>query len=164
LGGRPLALARARAETFEKIAQEKGVLAPLDLRLLDPACGSGTFLVLAIGRLRSYVEEHWVDKGVALKRIVKNVVGFDLNPLAVIASRANYLIALGDMLREKGGEPIEIPVYLADSILVERRQTLAGATYILKTAVGEFSIPTSVVEKGLLAKTLTLSARARKNG
>jgi len=143
-------------ETFEKIAQEKGVLAPLDLRLLDPACGSGTFLVLAIGRLRSYVEEHWVDKGVALKRIVKNVVGFDLNPLAVIASRANYLIALGDMLREKGGEPIEIPVYLADSILVERRQTLAGATYILKTAVGEFSIPTSVVEKGLLAKTLTL--------
>jgi hypothetical protein len=31
------------------------------------------------------------------------------------------------MLREKGTEPIEIPVYLADSILVERRETLAGA-------------------------------------
>jgi len=143
-------------ETFEEIAQAKGVLTPLDLRLLDPACGSGTFLVLAIGRLRGYIEEHWIDKGTALKRIVKNIVGFDLNPLAVIASRANYLISLGDMLRERGGEPIEIPIYLTDSILVERRQTLAGATYILKTAVGEFNVPTSVVEKGMLAKTLTI--------
>jgi hypothetical protein len=144
------------SETFEKLAQEKGSLAPLDLRLLDPACGSGTFLVLAISRLRGYVEEHWIDKGTALKRITKNIVGFDLNPLAVMASRANYLIALGDMLREKGAEPIEIPIYLADSILVERRQTLTGATYILKTAVGEFSVPISAVEKGLLTKILTI--------
>jgi len=144
-------------ETFEKVREERAnALAPLDLRLLDPACGSGTFLVLAIGRLRQYVEEHWVDKGVALRRITKNIVGFDLNPLAVIASRTNYLIALGDMLRERGDEPIEIPVYLADSILVERRQTLTGAAYILKTAVGEFSVPVSVVEKGLLTKILTI--------
>jgi hypothetical protein len=143
-------------ETFEKIAQEKGVLAPLDLRLLDPACGSGTFLVLAISRLRQYIEEHWIDKGTALRRITKNIIGFDLNPLAVIASRANYLIALGDMLRERGAEPIEIPIYLADSILIERTQTLTGEAYILKTAVGEFSIPTSVVKKELLAKTLTI--------
>jgi hypothetical protein len=90
-------------EAFEKIREEKNdVLAPLDLRLLDPACGSGTFLVLAISRLKQYVEEHWIDKSVALRRITKNIVGFDLNPLAVIASRVNYLIALGDMLRERG--------------------------------------------------------------
>jgi hypothetical protein len=144
------------SETFEKLAQEKGPLAPLDLRLLDPACGSGTFLVLAISRLKGYVEEHWIDRGTALKRITKNIVGFDLNPLAVMASRANYLIALGDMLREKGAEPIEIPIYLADSILVERKQTLTGTTFNLKTAVGEFSIPTSIVERGLLTKTLTI--------
>jgi type I restriction-modification system DNA methylase subunit len=102
----------------EHLREKKDALAPLDLKLLDSACGSGTFLVLAIGRLRQYVEEHWVDKGAALRRITKNIVGFDLNPLAVIASRTNYLIALGDMLREKGDEPIEIPVYLADSVLV----------------------------------------------
>lgn len=144
-------------ETFEKKAEEKNnPLAPLELRLLDPACGSGTFLVLAISRLREYIEEHWIDKGAALRRIVKNVVGFDLNPLAVIASRANYLIALGDLLRERGAEPIEIPVYLADSILVERRSTLTGLTYVLRTAVGEFAVPTSIVKKGLLAKTLSI--------
>jgi len=144
-------------ETFEKVREEKGdALAPLDLRLLDPACGSGTFLVLAIGRLRQYVEEHWVDKGAALRRITKNIVGFDLNPLAVIASRTNYLIALGDMLREKGDEPIEIPVYLADSVLVERRSTLTVNTYALTTAVGVFEIPTRIIESGLLAKVLKI--------
>ncbi|MEM4888937.1 MAG: class I SAM-dependent DNA methyltransferase, partial [Thermosphaera sp.] len=38
-------------ETFERKAEEEGNhLAPLELRLLDPACGSGTFLVLAISR------------------------------------------------------------------------------------------------------------------
>ncbi|RSN72688.1 Eco57I restriction-modification methylase domain-containing protein [Candidatus Methanodesulfokora washburnensis] len=152
-------------KTFEKVREEKNdLLAPLDLRLLDPACGSGTFLVLAISRLKQYIEEHWIDKGAALRKITKNVVGFDLNPLAVVASRTNYLIALSDMLREKGAEPIEIPVYLADSILVERRETLAGAAYILKTAVGEFSVPISIVEKGLLAKALiVIEEGVRKN-
>jgi hypothetical protein len=148
-------------KTFEKVKEEyDDVLSPLNLRLLDPACGSGTFLVLAIGRLRQYIEEHWVDKGAALRRITKNIVGFDLNPLAVIASRTNYLIALGDMLRERGAEPIEIPVYLADSILVERKGTLTGNayvnTYALTTAVGIFEIPTRVIEGGLLIKVLKI--------
>jgi len=151
-------------ETFEKKAQEKkDYLAPLELRLLDPSCGSGTFLVLAISRLRSYVEEHWIDKRIALERIIKNVVGFDLNPLAVITSRTNYLIALGDMLRERGNDPIEIPIYLADSILVERRGTLKTVTYVLKTVVGEFMIPTSAVEKGLLAKVLSTIEECIRN-
>lgn len=144
-------------EMFENKAREQNnPLAPLELRILDPACGSGAFLVLAIGRLREYIEEHWIDKGAALRKVVKNIVGFDLNPLAVIASRANYLIALGDMLRERGAEPIEIPIYLADSILVERKSTVMGQAYVLKTAVGEFTVPISVVEKGLLAKTLSI--------
>ncbi|RLI75523.1 class I SAM-dependent DNA methyltransferase, partial [Archaeoglobales archaeon] len=142
---------------FEKVAEEKeNVLAPLDLRLLDPACGSGTFLVLAISRLREYIEEHWIDKKAALARITKNIVGFDLNPLAVIASRINYLISLGDILREKGDQPIEIPVYLADSILAEREQTLIGTAYILRTAVGEFLIPEDVVKRRLLSKILAI--------
>jgi hypothetical protein len=145
-------------ETFEKKAQESGSsLAPLELRLLDPACGSGTFLVLAISRLRNYIEEHWVDKSAALRRITRNIVGFDLNPLAVIASRTNYLIALGDMLREKGAETIEIPVYMADSIMVEQRPTVFGASaYILKTVTGEFIVPINIVEKGLLANVLSI--------
>ena len=43
------------------------------------------------------------------------IVGFDLNPLAVMTARANFLIALADVLPEH--EPVEVPIYLCDSIL-----------------------------------------------
>jgi len=148
-------------ENFEKLAQKKGVEAPLDLRLLDPACGSGTFLVLAIKRVKDYAREHFLEEK-ALGRIVKNIVGFDLNPLAVMASRANYLLALGELIRV-ATVPIELPVYFADSILVERKSTLTGEEYVLKTAVGVFSVPISVVEKGVLGKTLSLIEKCVHN-
>lgn len=141
-------------ENFEKIAKEKGAEAPLDLRLLDPACGSGTFLVLAIKRVKEYAIEHFLEEK-ALGKIVKNVVGFDLNPLAVMASRANYLLALGELIRVATVH-IELPVYFADSILAERKSTFAGLEYVLKTAVGIFSIPVGVVEKGIFGKALSL--------
>ncbi|MBI4566819.1 MAG: N-6 DNA methylase [Planctomycetes bacterium] len=84
-------------------------------RFLDPACGSGTFLVQAIRR----VTEHVAAKGsVALKEagraIVAGVAGFDLNPLAVLAARTNSLIAFAKFLPHV--RPISIPVYLCDSV------------------------------------------------
>lgn len=135
----------------------------LDIRVLDPSCGSGTFLIAIIKRLREHIEEHWIDKNKALAKITKNVVGFDLNPLAVMASRANYLIAIGDLLREKGDAPIEIPIYLADSILVERRTTLMGTSaYVLRTVAGEFRIPVSVIERGLHSQVLNILEQCLK--
>lgn len=135
--------------------------APLELRLLDPACGSGTFLVLAVKQLRQYVDDNWIDRRVALEYLTKNIVGFDLNPLAVLASRTNYLISIGDLLRERGDRSIEIPVYLADSILVERKPTLLGSsTYVLRTAAGEFSLPASVVKHEVLGQVLSLMEKS----
>jgi len=90
-----------------------------DRRVLDPACGSGTFLVAAINKIRSRYqanrEEMKFDEGTLLKKILANVVGFDLNPLAVLAARANYLIAVRDLLSYV--DSIEIPIYLCDSVV-----------------------------------------------
>jgi hypothetical protein len=72
------------------------------------------------------------------------------------------------MLRERGAEPIEIPVYLADSILVERKGTLTGNayvnTYALTTAVGVFEVPTRVIESGILIKVLKILEDCVKGG
>jgi hypothetical protein len=143
---------------FEKISHNAGgSLKPLESRLLDPACGSGTFIVLAISRLKQYAEEHWLDRGTVLNCITRNIIGFDLNPLAVIASRANYLIALGDLLREKGAERIEIPIFLADSIMIEQRLTAFGTNaYVLKTVAGEFVVPVSIVKNRSLSLILSI--------
>ena len=128
----------------------------LEKRVLDPACGSGTFLVQAIKEVKDYAEEHFVtDKSELLRKIVRNVVGIDLNPLAVLASRANYVIALGDLIRyiPKGG--VEIPVYLADSISVSRKMTFSGEWVVyLTTSEGEFSVPHEVIDKNLLPNVL----------
>ncbi|HJH26315.1 MAG TPA: SAM-dependent methyltransferase [Methanophagales archaeon] len=128
----------------------------LDKRVLDPACGSGTFLVQGIKEAKDYAEEHFVtDKSELLRKIVGDVVGIDLNPLAVLASRANYVIALGDLIRyiPKGG--VEIPVYLADSILVSRKVKFTGELEVyLTTSEGEFSVPHEVIDKNLLSNVL----------
>jgi SAM-dependent methyltransferase len=140
-------------ENFEKLAEEKSDLtSPLNLRVLDPACGSGTFLALTIKRFREYAEEHYL-KDVLASYMLRNIVGFDLNPLAVLTARTNYLLAVADLLVYAKG-PIEIPIYLADSLLVETRTTLTGVSYAIRTYVGEFELPKSIVDKGMLGKLL----------
>jgi len=128
----------------------------LEKRVLDPACGSGTFLVQAIKEVKDYAEEHFVtDKRELLRKIVGDVVGIDLNPLAVLASRANYVIALGDLIRYIPKEGVEIPVYLADSISVSRKMTFSGEWVVyLTTSEGEFSVPQEVINKNLLSNVL----------
>jgi len=140
-------------ENFEGASGEKGdLIHPLNLRILDPACGSGTFLILAIKRLRDYAEEHYL-KDVLVNYLLKNVVGFDLNPLAVLSARTNYLLSIADLLAYAKG-PIEIPVYLTDSLLVETKTTLTGVSYVIRTYVGVFELPKSVVDKGMLGRLL----------
>ena len=78
-----------------------------DARLLDPSCGSGTFLLMTLRRWRRHHSAFDVRRC--------PIVGFDINPLAVMTARANLAIALADML--PAGKKFSPPVYLRDSIL-----------------------------------------------
>ena len=123
-------------------------LKPLKIRVLDPACGSGTFLILYISRLREYAKNKNIKTYELVKHILENVIGYDLNPLAVLASRTNYLLSIGDLIfanRNKLGN-IEIPIYLADSIMIETKAEITEKYYILRTTVGEFKIPVNIAQ------------------
>lgn len=123
-----------------------------DKRLLDPACGSGTFLVMALNRVWSWFAEHRHECGFGeaelARKILTNIIGFDLNPLAVMATRTNYLMAIRNLLRHvRGG--VELPVYLCDSIMTPGEYgglfTMGGSDRrLLKTAVERFEIPVEV--------------------
>jgi len=127
-------------------------------RFLDPACGSGTFLVLAIRRIREYSKNQKESPLETVKRIKANVWGFDLNPLAVIAARTNYLFALGDLVEKLPS--IEIPIYLADSVLWPQRDgqmliSFAPGDHVdVQTSVGIFHVPKVWVDqKGFFMRT-----------
>ncbi|MBN1308420.1 MAG: N-6 DNA methylase [Chitinispirillaceae bacterium] len=88
----------------------------LDKRFLDPACGSGTFLIHAIRRCMEKTQTgRTYDPAKTGTAILHNVVGFDLNPLAVLAARTNYLISIADLLPYT--RPVSLPVYLCDSVV-----------------------------------------------
>ncbi len=90
---------------------------PLTTRVLDPACGSGTFLFHAVRRYICAAEAkgHPVEK--LLVDVTRHVVGMDLHPVAVTLARVTYLLAIGRArLTNPSRGDIQIPVYLGDSI------------------------------------------------
>jgi hypothetical protein len=135
----------------EHVLNELGYQGDPDKRILDPACGSGTFLVMAINRIRKWYdanrEKCRFGEDDLCRKILSNVIGFDLNPLAVMAARTNYLIAIRDLIGHV--DKVEIPIYLCDSILTPSTYgglfagTL-GKAKELKTAAAKFVIPTEI--------------------
>lgn len=126
-------------------------------RVLDPTCGSGTFLVECIVRLKEKCAEAGMSPLATLDAILSNVKGIDLNPLAVISARANYILSIYDLVLDLGHD-IELPVYLADSINVpSQKSDMAGnkyLEYVLDTEVKSFvlEIPWQLVQAQVLGK------------
>jgi hypothetical protein len=135
----------------DHVLNEIGYEGDPDKRLLDPACGSGTFLVMAINRIRRWYDENRqecaYDEGELLKKILANVIGFDLNPLAVMAARTNYLVAVKDLIRHS--DHVEIPIYLCDSIMTpaEYGDLFTGAGNIAKVPCSALKPPHLLVPK-----------------
>ncbi|MGA2515548.1 MAG: N-6 DNA methylase [Thermodesulfobacteriota bacterium] len=121
-----------------------------NIRFLDPACGSGTFLVDAIHRVveKSRLRKK-IDWGNIGRLILNNIVGFDLNPLAVLAARTNYLISFAPFIPFV--RPISIPVYLCDSVLAPTRASKEGeldfGRVAFSTTKGDFLFPSDMQDK-----------------
>lgn len=85
--------------------------------VLDPSCGSGSFLRAAIAHFVRHNESG--SEADRLREILASVNGIDIHPVAVTISRATYVLALGPLLKA-ARKPIQIPVYLADSLFLPR--------------------------------------------
>lgn len=139
----------------EYVVDRVGYSGELSKIVVDPACGSGTFLVECIRRLRARCDEAGLPPLQALQMILYCVRGLDLNPLAVISTRANYILAVADLIFALGDD-VEIPVYLADSINVPVETRDGMLEYLLDTEVGDikFTIPPHLVSSQVLGKIL----------
>jgi hypothetical protein len=142
----PPTLRRALGEYYtpdwlaEFVLSEAGYNGDVSKTILDPACGSGTFLSLAINQAvqRARFETGRTNEEALLKQITSSISGFDVNPLAVIAARTNYLFALGDLVHRG----VTIPVYLCDSVARPTFElVIDGSGYRLATSADTFTVP-----------------------
>lgn len=98
---------------------------PLEQRVLDPACGSGTFLFHAIRNFLTEAEDAGVEPARRAAEVCAHVAGMDIHPVAVIIARVTYLLALAPALASREGG-VSLPVYLGDAMQLSISQMLAG--------------------------------------
>lgn len=88
---------------------------PLNQRVMDPACGSGTFVFHNVRRFLDAADEANLSNPEALKLLQDRVFGMDIHPVSAVLARVTYLLAIGrDRLSDRG--PLTIPIYLGDSV------------------------------------------------
>jgi SAM-dependent methyltransferase len=118
-----------------------------DTLILDPACGSGSFLVNVVKRIFNSLEGR--PLGDIVRFVESNVVGIDINPFAVEMAKLNLIIAIAGEMIKRGGVyiPSELRVYWADSLSRPRREqsvykynTLTIKVPALQKIMGEDSI------------------------
>jgi SAM-dependent methyltransferase len=155
------------------------VTKPLSQRVLDPACGSGTFLFAAITLFFEAANAGNVSTVNALAELPSHVSGIDLHPVAVALAQVTYLLAVGtERLAERDG-PFSVPVFLGDSMRWEDVSTGAPQLFqttddvVVHTTDGgtlfatELRFPASVVGRpdfGSLVGEMTEKASGRPQG
>ena len=86
------------------------------LRILDMCCGSGVFLIETIRKVRKKYAINTRDYDAAKDEVVFScVMGFDIDPLAVMLAKVNWVMFMRDLFPYHNGQ-ITIPVYHADSL------------------------------------------------
>ena len=149
------------------VLNRTGYSGQLEAKLIDTTCGSGTFLVLAIQRFIQNAIKEGLSSIEIIDHVISQIKGFDLNPLAVISARANYLLVISEYLSEYGSG-IEIPVYLCDCINIPVQKTISNVpclVYTLDTELGErkIALPEYLVQFGDIGKVLLQAEKDIEN-
>lgn len=119
---------------LEDVGYESGVL-------LDPACGSGTFLFSAINRLRN----HGFSGKKLVKYVMESIIGLDVHPVAVLMAKANILLALAPELKGKRDFDVQLKVYMADTL--QTAEKMSKNYLSVPDGMGrEFTIPLKSLE------------------
>lgn len=115
-------------------------------RVLDMCCGSGVFLIETIKAIRNrfnITQEDYSNEKDTL--VFSCVMGFDIDPLAVVLAKVNWIMAMRDLFGNHNGN-IVIPIYHADSLFVatpitHRMPENAEDSYVLHFDDHRVSLP-----------------------
>lgn len=116
--------------------------------LLDPTCGTGTFLLEAVKRRLVFAQDNGI--GLTITQVLNGIAGIDLNPLAVLGAKASLVVVLGSSLNPE--RPVVLPVYLADAINSAAPSRDGFFIHELQTELGRkrFEVPARLVRSSML--------------
>jgi SAM-dependent methyltransferase len=117
---------------------------PAHDRVLDPACGSGTFLFHAVRRHLEAADATGATAAATLTTVTNSVFGMDLHPVAVALAQTTYLLAIGRERLLQRTDAVNVPVYLGDSM----RWEAAGENVF--TSAGDVVLHTAGESQGQL--------------
>ncbi len=107
-------------EVVEYIVRRSGFVEPVEegrpVTLLDPACGSGAFLVKAADFVRQADKQRGVGAPATLERIRNTLHGLDINHFAVYVADMNMLFSVFDLATE-AREPVAFSVHCINSLV-----------------------------------------------
>ena len=98
---------------------------PQDQHVLDPACGSGTFVAEAVTHFIELAKATSLAPKDVLERLRFSVTGIDVHPVAVHLARAAWVLAAQPAIEaaiEAGfAANVTVPVYLGDALQLRSR-------------------------------------------
>jgi hypothetical protein len=109
-------------------------------KILDPSCGSGSFLRAAVHRLKK------LNPNISVEEINNCIYGIDIHPLSVQIAKTTILISLGkDVINAK--KPIHLNIILANTLLApEGVQNLFGGEFLMHIDKDKYYLNTQVLE------------------
>jgi hypothetical protein len=120
----------------ERVCEET-ITVPLEQRVIDAACGSGTFLFHAVRRLLLAAHQAKKSPADAVALACERIAGVDVHPVVIFA-RATYLLALMPTLKQGRPSSLGVPVYLGDSLQWNAREFMSQSDLeIIVPAAGE---------------------------
>ena len=113
---------------------------PLNQRVLDPSCGSGTFIETAVEHILNHAGD--LSRTETLKKLQENIVGIDIHPVAVQLSKATWVMAAADTIRGARKEDpdsgtVSAPIYLGDSMQLRYDTGTLSASLSIELETGE---------------------------
>ena len=98
---------------------------PLEQEVLDPACGSGTFVAEAVTHFIEAAEKESLDAEDTLEWLRFSIAGIDVHPVAVHLARAAWVLAARPAIQAAADAgyagPVSAPVYLGDALQMRFR-------------------------------------------
>ena len=113
---------------------------PLNQRVIDPSCGSGTFIETAVERILGAAGD--LSPTETLRLLQDNVVGIDIHPVAVQLAKATWVMAAADAIRAARAENPHVaattaPIYLGDSMQLRYDTGTLAASQSIELNTGE---------------------------